>query len=283
MFIEPIFKINSAIKVTRLVFRANFLIILLLVAAPKLLVAQILNVDRTAGNDTTPKRFRTVIALAASADKQKKDLVDVSSSADLTCRLSHKIVGVFKLSTDLTTNGEDVIQNAGFMHLRFRDDNARKLYPETFGQYQWNGVLGMEQRILGGVNLRWLAADKESNSMVVGIGLMYEHEKWNFNGVPDIQNADTLPVQTADNFRVNQYVKWSYRVASNTDFVLANFIQCAAADFSKTRIASNVAINFRFFKWLGFSVNYDSVYDFKPVVPISKYYYALKGQLNFEF
>ncbi|MFM7053154.1 MAG: DUF481 domain-containing protein [Bacteroidota bacterium] len=247
------------------------------------MVAQILNVDRTAGNDTTPKRVHAVIALTASADKQKKDLVDLSTSADLTSRFSNNVVGVLKLSTDLTTNGEEVIQNAGFMHIRFRDDNTRKLYPETFGQYQWNGVLGMEQRILGGVNLRWLAADKESNNMVVGIGLMYEHEKWNFNGVPDIQNADTLPVQTVDNLRVNQYVKWSYRLGTNADFVLANFIQCVADDFSKTRIASNVAINFRFFKWLGFSVNYDSVYDFKPVVPISKYYYALKGQLNFEF
>jgi hypothetical protein len=72
--------------------------------------AQILNVDRSGGVDTTGKRFFAFIGLNASADKQKKDLVDVSANADLSWLLPDSLVAVFKINTDLTTNGSDIIQ-----------------------------------------------------------------------------------------------------------------------------------------------------------------------------
>jgi hypothetical protein len=245
--------------------------------------AQILNIDRTGSVDTTGKRFFAFIGLSASADKQKKDLVDVSSSGDFSYLLPDSFVVVFKVSTDLTTNGSDVIQNAGFFHLRWRDNDSRILYPEVFTQFQWNGVLGMEQRKLIGSNLRWRTLRSPNNSMFMGLGVMYEQERWNFNGVPDSEIYDSLPDIQAKKWRINHYIKWSWRISDKTDFVLANFTQIPVDKLNKPRIASNASVNFKFLKWLGFSVGYDSIYDLDPVVPISNYYYSLKGQLNLVF
>lgn len=259
------------------------LAILLFMCLSSISQAQILNVDRNQGSDSTGKRFFAVIGISASADKQKKELVDVSNAIDLTYMLPRKLVSVFKASTDFTTNGSDIIQNSGFFHFRIRDDDYRKLYPEVFSQYQWNGVLGMEKRILLGSNMRWKAIDKDANKMFMGLGLMFESERWNYNGVPSIANPDSFPEVSAEKYRLNHYVKWSWRISEKTDFVLANFTQMPTGYLLKPRIATNATINFSMFKWLGLALSYDSIYDTDPPVPISRHYYSLKGQLNLVF
>ena len=244
--------------------------------------AQILNVDRNIPADSS-KRFFALLALSGSADKQKKDLVDISTSADITYQLPRSLVIVFKANTDLTTNGNDLIQNSGFLHLRYRDNDTRKLYPEIFTQLQWNGVLGMDERILAGANLRFMAVHKDDNDMFAGIGLMGEWETWNYKGVRGLDNPELLPLVVVKKIRINQYLKWAWKISDKTDFVIANFIQLPLDNLEKPRIASSAAVNFRLLKWLGLAINYDSMYDLDPVVPISKYYYSLRSTLNLVF
>lgn len=244
---------------------------------------QILNVDRAAGVDTTGKRFFALIGLTASADKQKKDLVDVSGNADFSRLLKDSFVVVLKINTDLTTNGADIIQNTGYFHLRIRDNDSRILAPEVFSQFQWNGVLGMEQRILFGSNLRWRVIHRDNDDLFMGLGLMYEYEKWNFKGVAGLEKPEELPVVISRKWRINHYLKWAVKISQKTDLVLINFTQLPVERPGKPRIASSATLNFRLFKWLGLAVNYDSMYDVDPPVPISKYYYSLKGQLTMSF
>jgi hypothetical protein len=246
------------------------------------LQAQVINADRNVTTDSLhPNRPKGLLSFSASADKQRRNLVDVSSSADFSFFLPKRIVAVFLAKNDLTTNGSELVQNAGMLHLRFRDNDSRTIYPELFTQFQWNGVLGMEGRFLIGGNARWKFIHESEHDLFFGLGMMSETEKWNNNGVPaERLSADLPPSILVQRLRLNQYVKWAWRISPKTDFVFFNFLQAPSDSPLQPRLASHLELNFTPSSFLGFSVVLDSMYDTRPVVPIDRFYYSLKGAIN---
>jgi hypothetical protein len=81
--------------------------------------------------------------------------------------------------------------------------------------------------------------------------------------------------------RINQYVKCAFVINEKVDLVLSNFIQSDVTNLLFPRISTNAAFNFKMATHISASVNIESTYDFKPVVPIDKYIYSLKLLLNF--
>lgn len=259
-----------------------FLALTALLAMP--LGAQILNIDRNITVDSLhPHRPRGLIGLSFSADKQRRNLIDASALADFSAYLPQRLVSVLVVKTDATWNGRDVIQNSGYLHLRIRDNDTRKLFPEAFGQYQWNGALGMQRRILAGGNLRWRAIHKPDNDLFVALGLMHESEVWDYRGVKNAAAFAGLPPVRREVPRINQYVKWGWKISPRLDFVLSNFVQARPDRLLQPRIATQAAFHIKVLKSLGLSANYESMYDLAPVVPIDKYYYSFKGALNLGF
>jgi hypothetical protein len=265
--------------------RIIFLFILISTAILQQAYAQVINADRNVVSDSLhPHRPKGLLGISASADKQKKNLVDVSTSADFSFFLPAKHVAVLLMRNDLTTNGSDIIQNSGMFHLRFRDNDSRIIYPEAFFQFQWNGVLGMEGRTLMGGNARWKVIHENEHDLFIGLGLMSENESWNFNGVPQDRIPTTKPARvTVHRLRLNHYIKWAWKLSSKTDFVLFNFLQAPSSSVLHPRLASNASVNFNPTSLLGFSIVFDSMYDTRPVVPIDKYYYSLKASINLSF
>ena len=100
---------------------------------------QVLDADRTKP-DSSAKKLNCVIGITGSIDKQKKNLVDGATSVDLSNNIFKNHIIIFKGTFDFTTNGDEFLQNSGYLHLRFRDNDTRLLSPEYFIQYQWNGV-----------------------------------------------------------------------------------------------------------------------------------------------
>lgn len=244
-------------------------------------IAQVLDADRADDSDTLQKKLNCIIGINGSADKQKKNLVDGSTVIDLTYLLPKEHLLIFKGNSDFTTNGNEFLQNSGYLHLRYRDNDTRILSTEYFTQYQWNGLLGMKSRNLVGSNLRWMVLDKSyKNDLFLGLGIMYENENWNYKGVKSIPDYTLYSDTSVQKFRINQYVKCAFVINDNIDFVLTNFIQSDIKDLLAPRVSTNAAINFQMLKHIGLSINLESMYDFKPVVPIDKFIYSLKMQLN---
>lgn len=244
-------------------------------------MAQVLDADRAEASDTLEKKVNCIIGINGSADKQKKNLVDGSTIIDFTYLLPQNHILIFKGNSDFTTNGSEFLQNSGYLHFRYRDNDTRSLSTEYFTQYQWNGLLGMKSRKLAGSNLRWMLLDKSyKNDLFLGLGLMYENESWNYKGVKSISDYSLYKDTSVQKVRINQYVKCAFVINDNIDFVLANFIQLDIKDLLSPRVSTNAALNFKLLKHLGLSINFESTYDFKPVVPIDKFIYSLKMQLN---
>ena len=125
------------------------------------IIAQILNIDRENGQDTIPRKFGASIGVDFASDKQKNDFVELSSTSELDFFLKQNHLIILFGQLDMAFNGENVIENNGYFMARFRDKDTRRIYPDVFAQYQWNGVLGMQSRALGGVNARTKLFERE--------------------------------------------------------------------------------------------------------------------------
>lgn len=237
---------------------------------------QILNVDRENGEDTIQKKFRCSITLSFSSDKQKKNLVDVGSTNELDFFLSKNHLLVALAQTEMTFNGSQAIENNGFVQIRLRDNDSRKLYPDYFTQYQWNGVQGMEYRFLGGVNLRARFLEAKKSDLYASIGVFYESEKWNPNLSSYAFSTDSISSVFRNLMRLNVSSKYAFKFGEKIDLSGSTFVQFPFNNyFLSPRWFIDCNLNFDVTKHFAFVIHYDHNFDVYRPLPIDKYYYSL--------
>lgn len=259
----------------------------LIIIIPFLLTAfigntQIINIDKadTADYVSKPKlnfNFNTGMEI----DKQKTTLYDATTTAELMLQ-KNKELFLFSSSYRFTYNGPDDILNAGYFHLRYRHNYKNILQPETFIQYQWDNKRGLESRVVAGANLRYNFFKGDKINFNAGLGLMYETERWNYEGV----DSSKLPVNqtpiTTKLIKINSYVRLDWKPNDHNEISFNIFIQ-TKPDVFKPRIAPHVQWDIGAGKHIGFSISYSGIYDANPVVPIDHFYYSLSNSFFFKF
>lgn len=252
---------------------------------PVFLFGQILNLDRTIEVDTSQnnkKKYAAIVSAAINTVQQKYSFVDGNLGYDFTHFMPKNYILVLSGKADLTKSGNQVLNNIGYNHLRFRDNDTRILSPEPFLQYQWNTTLGLFQRYLAGCNLRVCIYNRSKADIYYGGGVMYESEHWNYNGVTDLSLIPTYDtVIKNNNVKTNEYIKASISISSSCDIVTAVFLQNKIDDFVNTyRLSDYTSLNLRVSRKLFFSISGDIAYDNKPVVPINNINYTLVSSLS---
>lgn len=261
----------------------NFLFVIAsILGSTTLVYGQILNADHILQDDSTHlKKVKVAFDLSGTIDKQKSNLLDVSAANDITIPLHEaKQIAAILGSMDLTTNGKSIIQNSGFIHFRIRDNDRLKFSPEYFTQFQWNGVIGMESRFLLGSNFRWMIKHDNKENLYTGLGLFEEREVWNYSGVDSSIIVPRNEKITVQHLRINQYFKIIILLSENVDIVINEFTQFKTTNLSKPRISVQSSIQFKAGKHISFLISYNAQYDTAPVVPISKYLYGGKLDLQ---
>ncbi|MEO7767863.1 MAG: hypothetical protein ABIS01_10565 [Ferruginibacter sp.] len=216
------------------------------------------------------------VAVAAGTDySSEKQIFDWDTKADITRFLKgkHLLTTVF-VNSFISSVGSN-LQNAGFVHLRFRDNDTRKLSPEYFTQYQWDNLRGMMDRYLFGANLRIRIKETKTLDLYAGIGLMYEWEKWNFDGVDSVKLPAVHPASVKSALlKLNQYFKISIKLFKTTDLTLTNYFQARPDKHILTpRIADFIQWNIPVSKKFSINFNVEGIYDASPIVPIKHFYY----------
>jgi hypothetical protein len=230
--------------------------------------------DKVSAPNDSIKKWHTSLS-AATDFNSEKEVFDWDTRIDVTKFTAghHLISGKFSNSFT-NTNGSN-LQNAGYLHIRFRDNDSRKISPEYFTQYQWDDLRGMQNRYLLGCNMRIMLKENSSFDCYIGIGLMYEWEKWNYDGV----SSDKLPAVhpdfiKTDQVKLNQYVKVSAKIFTTTEITITNFIQTPVdQNIEYPRLANFLQWDIPLSKKVGINLNFESIYDSSPVVPIKKFYY----------
>ena len=244
------------------------------------LSGQVLNIDRENGQDTIPRKFSAAIGLDFSSDKQRNDFVELSSSTELDFFLKNNHLLILFGQVDMALNGENVIENNGYFMARFRDNDKKRIYPDLFAQYQWNGVLGMQSRALGGVNARIKLFEREDIDGYSALGVFYENEIWN----PEL-NAfgfiDTSNLNRVDRnlFRLNTHFKLAFEISEKIDFAMSHYVQFpmneSFSNMDKPKWFMDSDIFFEVNKNISFNVHYDHTIDYYRALPIDLYYYNL--------
>ena len=245
--------------------------------------AQILNLDRENGLDTLNRRFHTALDFSFALDKQKGDFLDINNKTEFDLKVKKKMILIFLNSTELSLSGKSVIDNNGYFQLRFRDNDKRKIFPDTYAQYQWNGVLGMKQRFLFGSNMRINWMEGKETDLYSGFGAFYEYEFWD-PAFATLEFADTLTSVNRQIFRLNISLKYAVKLGEKVDLVLINYAQFPLNEyFLKPRwfLDSNVNIAFNE-KWSAL-IHYSHNFDLYRPLPIDSYYYSLTIGFRVQF
>lgn len=259
-----------------------YIITCFLFLCPFVTFGQILNIDKSDTADYVSKaktdfNFSTGLEI----DKQQITLWDATNTAEFMLQKKKELL-ILAGSYRFTYNGPDDILNAGFIHLRYRHNYKNKYQPEFFLQYQWDNKRGLAYRALTGVNLRynfWKADQWEINA---GLGLMYEEEKWNYDGVDTvIKPANPIPIINRL-IKLNSYIRLDWKASANSDVAINIFLQTRPTIF-KPRIAPHIQWNINAGKHVGFSISFTGVYDEAPVVPINRFYYSISNSIQLKF
>ena len=245
---------------------------------------QVLNIDRENGLDSIKKKFRCSMNFSFSSDKQRKNIIDFANTSEMDLFVKKDRVLLLLSQSEFVFNGPAVIENNGFFQLRFRDHDTRKIYPDLFAQYQWNGVQGMEHRALGGVNARIRWMEKKKSDLYTSLGLFYEAEKWN----PFISAysffSDSLSIVNRNLFRFNTSAKFAFKIAKSIDLSGSTFVQFPLNSFYlQPRWFFDSNLNFEVNKVLTFIIHYDHNLDYYRPLPIDSYYYNLSIGMQLKF
>ena len=250
--------------------------------------SQVVNIDRENGQDTIQRKIAANFSLNFSSDKQQEKLLELSSTSELDLFLKRDLLFIFFSQNDLVFNGNSAIENNGYFQFRFRDHDKRKIFPDAFCQYQWNGVLGLEARALGGVNarVRWL--DKNKADLYTSVGAFYEYEIWN----PGLEaygfyKDSTSKVINREIIRLNTNVKFAFKIGEKLDFVMTNYVQFPTNEkfthFKNPRWFLDCNLYFRVSKFWSFLIHYDHNFDTYRPLPIDSYYYNLNLGVQLSF
>ncbi|MEO7531575.1 MAG: DUF481 domain-containing protein [Sediminibacterium sp.] len=255
-----------------------YIVTLILWLLPFAVSAQILNIDKSDTSDYVNKAKTSFnFSTGLEIDKQQTTLYDATNTAELMLQKKKELL-IFAASYRFTYNGPDDILNAGYFHLRFRHNYKNKYQPETFLQYQWDNKRGLSYRALAGMNLRYNFYKGDTWDFNAGLGLMYEEEKWNYDGVDSSKLPSNLAPITNRLVKLNSYIRVNWKASENSDVILSVFLQTRPNMF-KPRIAPSVQWNINAGKHVGFSISFAGIYDEAPVVPIHKFYYSLSNSI----
>jgi len=242
------------------------------------ILGQILNVDRQNIKDTAFKRYRFYLNLGFSLDKQKKNLVEFNSQAENDFYFKKKpIVWITHANIDASFNGAYVLENNGYVQMRLRDNDSRRLYPDYFIQYQWNGVWGLQSRALAGCNARFRFFENKKDDLYAGIGFFYEYEKWNPFLTSFAFSQDSVNVVYRSLPRLNLTAKTAFHLKDGIDISGSTFIQFPLneqfANFMNPRWFIDLKLYFTITKHFAVVINYDHNFDAYRPLPIDTYYY----------
>lgn len=248
------------------------------------LYSQVLNIDREGLNDSIYKPWMISSSFALTSDKQKNNIIDVSSNFEINRNLknNYTIIGIIK--NDGVYYGKTIIQNEGQFQLRYRDLDKRKISMESYLQYQWNGAWGMEYRKIIGSNIRFRFLEKRKADLYAAVGLFNEREKWNWQGV----SKELVPINAKDIskkvYRLNTYFKYSIKLIDKLDLSTISYIQYSLNNnFLKPRwyLESNLYVEAN--KHLHFLVHWDHIRDNNRYVPIDKFYYSFSTGIQINY
>lgn len=246
--------------------------------------AQILNIEKTrAKGDTTnvlTGRFAINFYLF-NRDAGENDpnnylnLVLNSNLIYFSERHAYLLLG--KLNYVAVT--ENPVISTGYAHFRVNFMSHQRFSYEGFSQIQYDRSRGLRDRWLVGGGIRYKIAYQTKDKLNVGVGIMFESENWND---PKQENVLVNP----NLIKVSNYIGYETAI---TDQIKLNSIAYYQAGYDsdinafRHRLSGDLRLLISLSKVLSLNINFNGVYENRPIIPITKFIYSLTNGITFKF
>jgi len=245
--------------------------------------SQIIHSERFAVILDSTKNIKGIIVPDFKFQNLKEDLIEFENTANITFKIKKSAITVAN-KIELSKYGEDVLLSGGFLYCEYRKILDNNIVIKQYYQIHWSEVRGLKFKYAGGANLRYRIYVSNNIGFYVGTGPFYEYEKWNYSGVHD----DLIPANAEDvskeKLKIGSYISFKWKTDNKLDFDISLYHQ---SEFNNIlispRLASSSSIKYNFTKHLGLILQYQNIYDNKPIVPIDKLYNQFLISLEVSF
>jgi len=219
-----------------------------------------------------------------SSQSQKETVNQIAVRAEMAMRLKQNRILTIANNMQVITYGNQTVLSGGYVFARFRNDISRSLYPEYFAQVQWLETRGLEQKFALTANIRKRIFRDKTLTLATAAGLVFDYEKWNFDGV----KTENIPANSNSketyNPRLNWYFSYDHQIneSININAGLYYFVRTSFTSPSP-RIGSHIRFSYVINKNLRLNLNLKSMYEYQPVVPVSNLWYIFNNELAFTF
>lgn len=213
----------------------------------------------------------------------KQEFFEIENSADLSLLLGRNL---FSLANKLeyARFGQEDIMSGGHLYLEYqRLGQDSRWSVEPYAMRLWQEIRGLELKYSLGSNLRYALVRKPSFGFFLGLGLLYEWEKWNYEGSP---NPEDIPANPQAVY--SEMIRWaSYFSLKKTfdDLIqldLSGYFQ-PSFNLQSYRMALSASMSYKFTSHIGLTLRYQNIYDPQPLVPIPELFNDLTLGLELSF
>lgn len=260
----------------------SLIIISLIIICPIGLFAQviftesftvILDSSRVRGSITPEVRIRT----------QKKVLTEIDNLADVSIRLKNSRL-TFANRIEFSRYGEELALSGGYVYTELRNFTNRLIVPEYYGQVVYDHPRGLQVKYAAGIHARLRIYTKDTVGLFFGLGPFYEYEIWDYSGVDE----SLVPLNPSDIisnlFKLSSYISYKQLLFKTLKLDISTYYQDSFKELFKfPRLASSIKVGLMLSDRFEFIIMYQNIYDFKPVVPISKWYHNYYATISINF
>ncbi|QKG80039.1 DUF481 domain-containing protein [Tenuifilum thalassicum] len=260
------------------------IILLMLVLLFHLSESQVLHTESFAVILDTSKTIKGSFTPDFKFQNLKKDLLEFENTTDITFKFKGNAITIAN-KIELSKYGKETLLSGGFLYMEYRRIiEKRRLVLEPYAQMHWSDPRGLELKYASGFNFRYRLYYKNLIGMYIGSGPFYEFERWNYDGVPDeLLPPNPQKIEKQD-FKIGSYISFKWKTPINLDIDISLYHQSKLNEFFYTpRLASSSSIKYNFTDHLGLIVQYQTIYDYAPVVPIDKLFNVLSTTIEVSF
>ena len=171
--------------------------------------------------------------------------------------------------------------STGYSHFRANFLWRQTLSYELFAQAQYDIGRGLESRYLSGGGLRYTFVNEEKIKLAMGVGAMYERERWRVPVTEESAQAEPFIVKNL--LKGTNYLSARWQVNAFVDFNSIVYYQTGYdhdIEAFRNRFSADANLNVKLGKRLTYFTNFTAAYDNRPVVPIINFIYSLNNGLK---
>ncbi len=268
----------------------TFAVLLVLYFAPLAAQGQILNIERSRLNPDSAGYFTGKGGISFSMFNRNAGKDNPNNYLQLTFngdvayiseRHSYLLLNYYNYLLVNYDSQElrNTVASTGYSHFRVNLLRKMKLSYELFAQAQADKARGLELRTLAGGGIRYRVLRSQNSSIYFGTGFMHEHEEWEN---PELEQR----LMVADLLKSTNYVSGKVKLNEQVSTEGIVYYQVGYDDTIsrfRNRVSGDVTLQVKLTNKFSFRTNFSCVYEDEPIVPVTRFVYAISNGIQLQF